>query len=346
MTTAADRFTLLDDDRVTTIEVAVDGETVRLSPPAIRAALGWELKPEGLCRDGTCIPLRGASAGDVDLVALAAALDRPLAIDVAERTAVLGASAAARGARLASLDAPDFALPDLAGRTHRLTDYRGRKVLLLAWASWCGCRQDLPAWGAVHAELAPHGFTTITVALDQSADAARTWIDAADAPHPALIDSEHRVADLYRMVNVPTAVWIDEAGRIVRPNDAAFGNDQFVDLTGVPSAPHLDALRAWVRDGRQPFAADDEVRAHQVLPTADEQLARAEFALAWHLHRTGRPDAAERHFVRAGELAPHDWTIRRAAMPIRGQDPMGADFVPLFEEWLAAGRPYYPPMRG
>ena len=86
------------------------------------------------------------------------------------------------------------------------------------------------------------------------------------------------------------------------------------------------------------------MRAHQVLPTPDEQLARAEFALAWHLHRPDGVEAAERHFVRAGELAPHDFTIRRGSMPIRGQDPMGADFAPLFQEWMEAGMPYYAPM--
>jgi hypothetical protein len=182
------------------------------------------------------------------------------------------------------------------------------------------------------------------VALDQSPEAARPWIEAAAPTHPALIDSEHRVADLYRIINVPTVVWIDERGHIVRPNDAAFGNDTFVDLHKRPAGPHLDAVRAWVREQRLPFTDDAAVRAHQVLPTADEQLARTEFALAWYLHRTGRPEAAERHFARADELAPHDFTIRRGSMPIRGRDPMGADFVPLFQEWVEAGTPYYDPM--
>ena len=180
----------------------------------------------------------------------------------------------------------------------------------------------------------------ITVALDKSADDARPWVEAAGATHPSLIDPDHLLADLYRIVNVPTAVWIYERGRIVRPNDAAFGTDTFVALHGIESQPHLAALRAWVTEGRLPFD-DDGVRVRQVLPTPAEQLARAEFTLAWHLHRAGRLEAAERHFVHAGELAPHDFTIRRGSMPIRGLDPMGPDFADMYTEWAKAGMPYY-----
>lgn len=85
----------------------------------------------------------------------------------------------------------------------------------------------------------------------------------------------------------------------------------------------------------------DAVREGQVPPTWEEQLARAEFALGWHLHSSGDESAAEPHFARAEELAPHDWTIRRGSMPIRGQDPMGPGFLQIYDEFQAAGRPSY-----
>jgi hypothetical protein len=152
------------------------------------------------------------------------------------------------------------------------------------------------------------------------------------------------VADLYRIINVPTVVWIDEDGRIVRPNDVAFASDALKDLHGIESGPHHEALRAWVRDGKRPMERQAAAEA-QTLPTAAEQQARAEFALACALHAAGRSDAAERHFARADQLAPHDFTIRRGSMPIRGKDPFGADFADLYSEWIAAGRPYYERMR-
>ena len=133
------RLTLIDDGRVVEIPARVSGDRVRLRPADVATGLGWELKPEGLCRAGVCIPVREAELVDadgVDLVALARALDRPLALDVEERSAYLGAPAAQRAAQLASLQAPEFRLPDLSGRMHALADYRGDKVLLVAYASW------------------------------------------------------------------------------------------------------------------------------------------------------------------------------------------------------------------
>ena len=142
---------------------------------------------------------------------------------------------------------------------------------------------------------------------------------------------------------MPTVLWIDERGRIVRPNDVAFGTDPFKHLTGLEAAKHLGALRAWVRGEA---AAIPEARARQLqrLPTAEDQQARAEFGLGEWLFERGRREAAERHFLRAGELAPHDFTIRRGTMPMRGVDPMGPQFREMLGAWTKAGNPYYRPL--
>jgi hypothetical protein len=76
------------------------------------------------------------AGGEADLAGIAARLDRPLAVDLEERAAFLGVSARARAERLLSLEAPDFALPDLDGRLHTLAEQRGKKVFLVAYASW------------------------------------------------------------------------------------------------------------------------------------------------------------------------------------------------------------------
>jgi hypothetical protein len=198
-------------------------------------------------------------------------------------------------------------------------------------------------WQALYEELKSLDFVVITVALDKTPEDARPWIEKAAPTHPALIDTHHALADLYNVVNVPTVLWIDERGRIVRPNDVVFGTDTFKHLTGLESGRPLAALRAWLHGETPGFAAKD-ARALQKLPTAADQPARAEFGLAEWLARQGRADAAERHFVRAGELAPHDFTIRRGSMPIRGIDPMGPKFREMRDAWVGGGQPYYIPL--
>ena len=195
----------------------------------------------------------------------------------------------------------------------------------------------------MYEELGARGFTPITVALDRNAEDARPWIEAAKPTHPSLIDPWHVVADLYNVVNVPTDVWIDERGRIVRPNDVGFGTDTYRHLTGIDSGKRLAALRAWL-SGEMPAMPDDSVRSLLTVPRAEHQQARAEFALGRLLWERGRPAAAERHFDRAGTLAPHDFTIRRGTMPLRGVDPMGPAFRQMFADWTGAGQPYYRPL--
>jgi hypothetical protein len=133
-------FTVLDETRAALVHATVEGDTVRLTPTMLEAALRWTVKPEGLCRGAVCVPTRShpdlVTAAGVDLAGVAALLERPLALDVAAAAAALGTAARERAARLASLEAPDFTLADLDGRRHSLSDWRGKKVLLLAYASW------------------------------------------------------------------------------------------------------------------------------------------------------------------------------------------------------------------
>ena len=135
-----DRFTLLEPAGAHEMHAVIDDARVLLDRGEVAAALGWQRKPEGLCRDDECLlvtPSSGLDVGDrLDLAALAALLRRPLALDIDERAAFLGESAAVRSSALASLVAPDFTLPDLQGVPHALSEHRGKKVFLVAWASW------------------------------------------------------------------------------------------------------------------------------------------------------------------------------------------------------------------
>jgi hypothetical protein len=132
-------FTIIDAGLPTTVEAAVDGDRVLVGIEALERATGWLRKPEGLCRDDVCVPVRSPDLdvdGRIDLAVFAAALRRPAAVDAKERAAFLGTAAAERADALTAEEVPDFRLPDLEGHEHSLSEHRGRKVLLVVYASW------------------------------------------------------------------------------------------------------------------------------------------------------------------------------------------------------------------
>jgi hypothetical protein len=134
--------TLLIEDQVISIpQGKADGENFWV-PLADLQTTGWELKPEGACKGEFCVPIpRGreeefAAHGAFNLGLLATYLGQPIVHDAGSDTVVIGESADVRTTMLRSLQAPDFTLPDLDGRMHSLSDYRGRKIFLVSWASW------------------------------------------------------------------------------------------------------------------------------------------------------------------------------------------------------------------
>lgn len=135
--------TILSDRGTTTAPSAhVDGEALWLNPADVETATGWTIKPEGLCRGPECIPVppheRDAfiRGGAVNIAAFWRRMDAPIAVSEARDVWALGERAEVRAQALESLEAPDFALRDLDGGIRRLSDHRGKKVLLTTWASW------------------------------------------------------------------------------------------------------------------------------------------------------------------------------------------------------------------
>ncbi|MEI6453875.1 MAG: hypothetical protein WCO31_04725, partial [Actinomycetes bacterium] len=57
--------------------------------------------------------------------------------------------------------------------------------------------------------------------------------------------------------------------------------------------------------------------------------------------RDGKPEAARRNLEEASRLAPFDFSVRRAAMPLLGKDPFGEEFLEVYDQWQAQGAPYH-----
>jgi hypothetical protein len=127
-----------DETRV--VDATVSSGRVLVDAGGLPAALGWELKPEGLCRDDVCVPVRRPSdlfEGDkLDVAAVGAALGRTVVVDADAKVVALALDAEARRQALDDLVAAPFTLADLDGGLHSLDEWRGQKKLLSAFASW------------------------------------------------------------------------------------------------------------------------------------------------------------------------------------------------------------------
>ena len=120
-----------------------------------------------------------------------------------------------RGA-LASRNAPDFALKDVNGDICRLTDLRGKVVLLNFFATWCGpCRQEIPDFVRLYAGLKDKGLEIIGVSLDQEGEAVlRPFIKHYSISYPIVLGTSKVTHDYGGITGVPTTFLIDRNGII------------------------------------------------------------------------------------------------------------------------------------
>lgn len=214
----------------------------------------------------------------------------------------------------------------------------------------------MPVWQALYDELKDKGFMVVAVAEEsRGAEHARPWIEQARSAYWQLIDAEHRLSDLYNLVNVPQAVWIDESGMIVRPPETAGSTDHFrrMDLETRTMSPedqaarlaarqsYLDAVRAWVTTGRHALPAD-AVRAGLPKVTPEIAEARLRFRLGVWLRAHGNVIEGDRQMNIASELHPESWSIWRQAADL---DAVGKASGPDFWRRVQAlgAKPYYPP---
>ena len=128
---------LFDDCASQPHDATVREDALWIPSTALPASTGWRLEARGLCQGDRCIPVPAQAVwtqGDRFNVSAFAAHRRQACVREADPD--VWSFGPAPESRLASGEAPDFTLPDFSGRLHSLSDYRGRKVLLMTWASW------------------------------------------------------------------------------------------------------------------------------------------------------------------------------------------------------------------
>jgi hypothetical protein len=131
--------TVLYDDKLTTVDAhKTSGDDLWLAPDQFAKATGWKLEPQGLCKGDLCVQTNNdwLSDGNVNLTAFASHLGQPLVREESINAWAFGESVSARHDSMYSLQAPDFTLPDMHGKLHSLSDYRGKKVFIHSWGSY------------------------------------------------------------------------------------------------------------------------------------------------------------------------------------------------------------------
>jgi hypothetical protein len=193
--------------------------------------------------------------------------------------------------------------------------------------------------------LKDRNFEIVSVAQDTGgAKDAGKWIEAAKPEFTVLIDTQHLVTRLYNMVNVPTAVWINERGRIVRPNEVAYVDNRLKSFHGIDAGEYLNALRDWVAKGeRSVFVlGEDQLKTRLTPQNADWARAAAEFGLAEYLYRQGLGPASIKHYKEAQRLNPENWNYKRQAWALSNADQdYGTNFMKEVQK--LNGKPYYSP---
>jgi hypothetical protein len=211
-------------------------------------------------------------------------------------------------------------------------------------------------WQQLYSELKDKNFMVVAVAEEsRGAEHARPWIEQAKSDYWQLIDTEHRLEDLYNLVNVPQAIWIDEKGTIVRPPETAGSTDHFrrMDLKTRTMSPkdqeerlaartaYIDAVRVWVNTGKFALSAS-EARGGLPRVTPEIAEARARFRLGVWLRAHGRAAEGDKQMAEASRLHPDSWSMWRQAADL---DEVGKASGPEFWKRVQAlgDKPYYPP---
>jgi hypothetical protein len=203
-------------------------------------------------------------------------------------------------------------------------------------------------------------------------EGCRSFIEAANPQHPSLIDRHHVMAELFGVVNIPSSIWINEDGMIVRPAEAAAAPpkeddgtprfelpdevpqrliDMMTEAAKIPSnaADYHAALKDWVKNGSSSQFALTASEVVERSGARDEKsaLGHAHFELASQLEIDGNHELAVKHFRLAHQLVPDSWTFRRQAWsleqagdgPLRrfwqGPNPENPEEWPYEGDWLS-----------
>ncbi len=210
---------------------------------------------------------------------------------------------------------------------------------------------DVPVWQRIYEEINDPKFVLICVAEDTGGEAAAGPIfDAAQPTYVQVVDENHVVSSLFNFVNVPSAVWIDEEGRIVRIDEGTYSKthefgegEQKISFGNDVYAP---ALKDWIENGSASRHVQSAAEVSgNIRSFSDDQLkADAAFRLGNLFRAHGAAAKADQYWNLAEELNPDSINFFRQNLTLTEEGSAGATFQQRMFEYVSEGKPWYRPL--
>ncbi len=202
----------------------------------------------------------------------------------------------------------------------------------------------MPVWQSIYEELKDQNFEIISFAEDTGGEEAAGGVfDAAKVTYTAIIDVDHTISSLYNFVNVPSGVWIDEEGRIVRWNEGTYAAQHKLGTIEFGSDLYVPALKDWLAKGADSeyIWTPEEVAAHIIPRTDDAEKAEPTFKLGVYFHEQGDEERANKYWEESQRLNPDSWNFHRQDWSFT---PKQATANWMKKVQTLGDKPYYAPM--
>ena len=203
----------------------------------------------------------------------------------------------------------------------------------------------MPVWQSIYEELKSENFEIISVAQDTGGEEAAGYIfDDANVSYTAIIDVNHQISSLYNLVNVPSGVWIDEQGKIMRINEGTYAKEHMNGAWGTND--YVPIVRDWVKKGADSEYVWDRVKVREsiVQRTPEAERAQPAFRLGGYYFTNDNDEKAEQYWTMAQELDPTSWNYLRQDLLYEEGGSAGPEWRARREKIEGAGGNYYAPL--
>ncbi len=209
----------------------------------------------------------------------------------------------------------------------------------------------MPVWQRILEDISDPNFVIISAAEDTGGEAvAGPIFDAANPTYVQVVDENHIISSAFHFVNVPSAAWVNEEGRIVRIDEGTYAKLHEIGDGDQKFQFGTDAYAPAVKDWAAKGAASEYVQPPDAVTgnirelSADQKRADAAFVLGNLFRQHGRKEKAERYWNLARSLNPDSINFFRQNLTLSEEGSAGETFLKLRDEYVRQGKDYYRPL--